>query len=240
MAEGGDELKLLGSWSSPYVTRAKLALAVKGLSYENVDEDVHNKSGLLLASNPVHKKIPVLIHSGVPVCESMIIVQYIDEAFAGTGPPILPADPHERAVARFWAAYVDDKLVSQWTNSSRGKAGEGRSAEAMKEMVVAVEALEGALRECSKGKGFFGGDGVGLVDIALGSMHSWLMAIEAMSGAKVFDPARTPLLAAWMERFGALDAARAVLPDVGRVVELAKIRHGQAAAASTSSNNKQE
>ena len=234
MAGGGDELKLLGSWSSPYVTRAKLALAIKGLSYESVDEDVHNKSHLLLSSNPVHKKIPVLIHNGVPVCESMIIVQYIDEAFAGTGPPILPADPHERAVARFWAAYVDDKLVSQWTNSSRSKSKAG--AEAMAEMLVAVETLEGGLRECSKGRGFFGGDGVGLVDIALGSMHSWMMAIEAMSGAKVFDPARTPLLAAWMERFGALDAARAVLPDVGRVVELAKIRHGQAAAASTSNN----
>ena len=112
MAGGGDgELKLLGMWASPFVLRVKLALSFKGLSYADVEED-HSvgKSELLLKSNPVHKKLPVLLHDGKPVCESQIIVQYIDEAFAGTGPSLLPADPYQRAVARFWAAYIDDKV----------------------------------------------------------------------------------------------------------------------------------
>jgi glutathione S-transferase len=113
---GGDELKLLGTWPSPFAIRVKLALALKGLSYEYAEEDLASKSELLLSSNPVHKKIPVLIHKGVPVCESNLIVEYIDEVFAG--PSIHPADPYERATARFWTAYVDDKVYLFFSISS--------------------------------------------------------------------------------------------------------------------------
>lgn len=115
MAGQSGDLKLLGSFASPFVLRVKLALSFKGLSYEFIEEkDLHNnKSELLLKSNPVHKKVPVLFHDGKPLCESMIIIQYVDEVFAGVGPSLLPSDPHERAVARFWAAYIDEKVHSQ-------------------------------------------------------------------------------------------------------------------------------
>jgi glutathione S-transferase len=106
-----DELKLLGFWASPYVCRVKLALHLKGLIYDYVKEDVFtNKSELLLSCNPVHAKVPVLIHNGKPICESQVIVQYIDEVFPDAGVTLLPADPHDRAAARFWAAYIDDKV----------------------------------------------------------------------------------------------------------------------------------
>jgi glutathione S-transferase len=62
MAGGGDELKLLSTWFSPFGSRVKLALHLKGLSYEYVEEDLMKKSQLLLESNPVHKKVPVLFH----------------------------------------------------------------------------------------------------------------------------------------------------------------------------------
>nr|MBN8157126.1 glutathione S-transferase N-terminal domain-containing protein [Vibrio vulnificus] len=80
----------------------------KNVDYEYVEENMASKSQLLLQSNPVHKKIPVLIHNGKPVCESLIIVQYIDEVWS-SGKSILPSDPYDRAVARFWAAYLDEK-----------------------------------------------------------------------------------------------------------------------------------
>jgi glutathione S-transferase len=98
-AEG--ELKLLGTWASPYVSRVKLALHLKGLSYEYVVEEDHfnNKSELLLSSNQVHKKVPVMIHNGKPICESLIIMEYLDEAFPDTAAPLLPADPTAPSLA---------------------------------------------------------------------------------------------------------------------------------------------
>jgi len=102
---------LLNCFVSPFGNRVRIALKFKGVAYEEKAENLAAKSPLLLSSNPVHGKVPVLIVDGKPVCESQIIVQYIDEAFpSGGGAPILPSDPYDRAVARFWASYVEDKV----------------------------------------------------------------------------------------------------------------------------------
>ncbi|XP_051217330.1 probable glutathione S-transferase GSTU6 [Lolium perenne] len=234
----GDDLKLIGVWASPFVVRVKLALSFKGLSYENVEVDLTSKSELLLSSNPVHKKVPVLLHKEKPICESMVIVQYIDEAFAGTSPSLLSSEPHERAVARFWAAYIDDKLVASCIQSFRGKTEEDKS-EGTKQMFTALENLEGALKESCNGEGYFGGESVGFVDVSLGGLLSWLNAAEVMSGTgiKIFDPIKTPLLAAWTERFRELDGAKEALPDNDMMVEFARKRQAQAAAVVAASEN---
>ena len=104
-----DEIVLLSIWPSMFGMRVRVALAEKGLKYEYKEEDLQNKSPLLLMMNPVHKKIPVLIHNGKPISESMIIVEYIDEVWNHKS-PLLPTDPYQRAQARFWADYVDKKV----------------------------------------------------------------------------------------------------------------------------------
>uniref|UniRef100_A0A0E0BCZ6 Glutathione S-transferase n=1 Tax=Oryza glumipatula TaxID=40148 RepID=A0A0E0BCZ6_9ORYZ len=230
---GGDELKLLGVWDSPYVNRVQIVLNLKGLSYEYVEEDLMNKSDLLLGSNPVHKKVPVLIHNGKPIAESRVIVEYLDEAFAAgaggsTGASVLPSDPYERAVARFWAAYVDDKLGSPWYTILFARE-RGEKVEAAARAISALETVEaGAFRDrSSEGKTtnaaaapFFGGDSIGFVDVVLGSYLGWFRVIEKMIGVRIMDAARTPRLAAWAERFEAADAVRGVLPDdVDKVID---------------------
>jgi len=111
MATGSvEEVKVLGAWPSPFVMRPRIALNLKGVGYEFLEEEIGTKSELLLKSNPVYKKIPVLIHNGKPISESMIIVEYIDEVWADGKASILPSDPYDRAIARFWAVYIDDKV----------------------------------------------------------------------------------------------------------------------------------
>jgi len=182
----------------------------------------------------VHKKVPVLIHGGRPVCESLVILQYVDEIWRGTGPPLLPSDPYDRATARFWAAYVDDKFFPAFSALFRSRTDEQR-AEALQNALLVAETLERAFTECSRGKAFFGGDAVGLVDVTLGSHPIWIRAVDQTAGTNLLDGARFPDLAAWAERFMALGAVNEVVPDAGKLLEQYRASRAKWTAAADSS-----
>ncbi|GMN27754.1 hypothetical protein TIFTF001_049396 [Ficus carica] len=69
MAETKSDVTLIGAWQSPFVLRAQIALNVKNLQYVFHEEKFGTKSELFLKSNPVHKKVPVLIHGDKPIWE---------------------------------------------------------------------------------------------------------------------------------------------------------------------------
>ena len=222
MAAQGD-LKLLGLSVSPFVVRVRMALHMKGLSYEYIKQDLFNKSELLLKSNPVEKKVPILIHDGKTVLDSSVIVQYIDEVWAAMGPSILPVDPYERATAPFWAAYVDDKLFSAYVGVNKAVT-EVERMEKVSETLAVLEQLEEAFAKHSNGKGFFAGDSIGYLDLAVGCHLHWLKAQCKMFGVVFLDAGKTPLLATWAKRFTETDAAKEVVPDTDVVMEYAKKR----------------
>uniref|UniRef100_A0A0E0MA05 glutathione transferase n=1 Tax=Oryza punctata TaxID=4537 RepID=A0A0E0MA05_ORYPU len=211
-------VRVVGGWASPFVNRVVVALKLKGVVHEMLQETVGKKSELLLRSNPVHKKIPVLLHHGKPIAESLIIVEYIDEVWASNGAPaILPRDPHGRAVERFWAQYIDDK-IPPGIRVLRGSVAQDKD-KAAGEMSTALQHLEEAFVECSQGKQYFGGDNIGYLDIALGSFLGWIKAVEKIAGVELLNEAKVPNLAAWADRFCAHPAVVDVVPDADRLVE---------------------
>ncbi|KAL1196168.1 Glutathione S-transferase U16 [Cardamine amara subsp. amara] len=214
-----DEVKLLGTWYSPVVIRTKIALHLKSVNYEYVEEDLFgSKSELLLKSNPVYQKVPVLIHNTKPVFESLNIVEYIDETWNSSGPSILPSHPHDRALARFWSAFVDDKWFPALRAAEITKS-EDAKAKDMEEVKEGLLHLEEAFVAISKGKPFFGGEMIGFIDICLGSFLVLLKAREKLKGEQIFEESKTPSLCKWANEFLSNDTVKNVVPDINKVAE---------------------
>lgn len=94
-------LKLISHKLCPYVQRAVIALTEKGVAFERIDIDLANKPDWFLAISPLGKT-PVLLVGEVPIFESAVILEYLEE----TQPkPLHPADPLTRAEHRGWIEF---------------------------------------------------------------------------------------------------------------------------------------
>ncbi|GJX59441.1 probable glutathione S-transferase [Tanacetum coccineum] len=206
-----DELKLYGYARSLYVCRVKIALDMKGIKYENIEEDISNKSADLLMYNPVHKKVPVLVHNGNPISESLVIIEYIDDVWKGV--PVLPQDPYEKSVARFWAKFIDDKCAPAVIKVFLSNGEQQALAEACEQLQI----LENELKV--KGTNFFGGDNINLVDIAADFLAYWVGAMEEVTEVKLFTEDKFPKLVKWAENFINCKVVKEILPPREGLIE---------------------
>lgn len=90
--------------------KVRLALAEKALEWTgevlNLQRgDQHRPEYAKLNPNEV---VPTLVHDGRVLIESTLIIEYLDETFPE--PPLMPADPYARAIARLWMKKIDDYL----------------------------------------------------------------------------------------------------------------------------------
>ncbi|MED6216388.1 putative glutathione S-transferase [Stylosanthes scabra] len=199
-----EDVKLLGFLESPFVCRVQIALKFKGVEYTLVAQHLKNKSEELLKYNPVHKKVPVLVHNGRPINESLVIVEYIDEVWKGKS--ILPAVPYHRALARFWANFIDDELfhaVWRCVFTTNKKEREQNLKKAHK----AFQFLEDDL----KGK-FFGGEEIGFVDIVAIYIAFWVPMMQEIAGLQLFTNEKFPKLYKWSQEFLSHPTIKECLP----------------------------
>lgn len=216
-----EEVVVLDFWSSAFAMRVKIALEEKGVEYECKEVDLFNKSSILVEMNPVHKLVPVLIHKGKPICESLIIVEYIDEVWNQTS-PLLPSDFYQRSQARFWAHFIDNKIFASAKHLLWMSKGEERE-ELLKELIENLKILEGVLKDDK----FFGGDTFGYIDVALIPITCWFSFFKKYGNFNI--EANCPNLVAWTNRCKERDSVSKALPDIHKLYSWAidlKKAHG--------------
>ncbi|GMT37630.1 hypothetical protein PFISCL1PPCAC_28927, partial [Pristionchus fissidentatus] len=116
------------------------------------------------------ERVPVLVHNGHSICESLAIIEYIDEIFPGVA--LLPKDPVKRATARALALHIASGIqplqnlkVMQKLNAEEAGKGQKWSeywlTAGLKELEKMVEKTAGRLMV---------GDDVTVADICLPSI----------------------------------------------------------------------
>lgn len=99
-------LRLHGYWRSTAAYRVRIGLNLKGLVYEQAPHDLRtgqqrDPGYLALAPQGL---VPALETGGGVFPQSLAILEWLEERFPA--PPLLPADPDQRAVVRCMAALV--------------------------------------------------------------------------------------------------------------------------------------
>lgn len=198
-------LTLVSHALCPYVQRAAIVLAEKGVPFERREVDLAHKPAWFLEISPLGKT-PVLLVGGEPVFESAVICEYLDETVS---PPLHPADPLQRARERGWMEFGSAVLnsIAGFYNAADEAALQARAAE-IRARFVQLEAELGA-------GPFFRGESFSLVDAVFGPVFRYFVIFEAIGDFGFFDG--LPRVTQWRQvlagRASVRDAVRRDYPE---------------------------
>jgi glutathione S-transferase len=104
-------LKLYHASHSTCSQKVRMVLHEKGLAFDEVRVDLGKKEQLnpeYLALNP-NGVVPTLVDDGIPIIESSVICEYLDEKYPHN--PLVPSDLVQRARMRAWTHYIEEVAV---------------------------------------------------------------------------------------------------------------------------------
>jgi glutathione S-transferase len=210
----------------PYVQRAAIVLAEKGIAFERRDIDLADKPDWFGKISPLGKT-PVLLVGDAAIFESAVICEYLDET---AWPRLHPADALQRAQHRSWMEFGSALLNS--IGAFYNAADE-----------AALTACAGAIRarfdhvEAALGEGpYFAAARFSLVDAAFGPVFRYFDVFDAIDDFGFWDA--LPKLQHWRRalalRPSVADAVHPAYPE--RLRSFLRARHSALSARMAAMN----
>lgn len=184
----------------PYVQRAAIVLAEKGLVFERIDVDLSNKPDWFLRISPLGRT-PVLLVDGEPIFESAVICEYLEDTVL---PRLHPDNALQRARHRAWMEFGSNVLstIAGFYAAPEATAMWAKAAE-LRSRFVHIEA--------ALGDGpYFAGQHFSVVDAVFGPVLRYFDVFDGIADFGIFQA--TPRVSAWR-------AALATRPSVREAVD---------------------
>ena len=173
-------LTLYDAARCPYCARVRIVLAEKGLEFDAVEIDLSNRPAWIYEKNTTGR-VPVVEEDAWLLPESSVIMEYLEERYPE--PPLLPADPAERGLARVHIFRHDD-FTRPYYAIRRNEEG------AAVAFAVQLAALELELEQ----RAWLSGPSYGLADIAY---VPWVLRARDLLGVSL-EP--YTVLTTWLDR----------------------------------------
>lgn len=169
-------MKLIGSYTSPYVRKVRIVMAEKKLDYTFVLEDVWSDQTHIMDANPLGKIPCLIMEGGEALFDSRVIVEYLD-TLSPVG-KLIPAMGRERAEVKTWEALADGvmdaallaRMEAVWPKRSE----EQRSQAWIDRQVGKINASLDAMSRGLGDKPFCAGTHFSLADVAVGCALGYL------------------------------------------------------------------
>jgi glutathione S-transferase len=202
------DLTLVSYDLCPYVQRAAIALAEKGVPFRRVDVDLADKPDWFRAISPLGK-VPLLRVRDDVLFESAVIVEYLEE----TNPhPLHPGDPLERAKHRAWMEFGSSILADIWVlETTPDRAAFVAKLEILKDKFRRIENV------LTTGP-YFAGAQFSLVDVVFAPVFRYFDTFERFVDLGLFEA--VPKVAAWRAALAKRPSViGAVVPDYSARLE---------------------
>lgn len=112
-------MKLIGSYTSPFVRKVRVVLAEKKIEAEFEIESPWTPESRVPEHNPLGKIPVLLLDDGTPLFDSRVIVEYLDNVTPNN--KLMPAPNRERMEVKRWEALADGLLEAAVATFLEGK-----------------------------------------------------------------------------------------------------------------------